>query len=562
MGLVQVLPEWLWSRTALAQVTKGQMVGFTPGQPSQSLSFTSRGRWRRHPPVGVKVPVMTLEPSVTARWSQMVAGKTSVTAPGLIFTPVTVRQMLPYEERDNQRQAEAIQDPQERLEQFRNFSSPIARRLAGLLAACPEINLPVIRMVQDAMLRESQQVHVAEVLLGGLFKPQTEITAHTPADDVQYVFHEGVQPLVLDTVPAQETFNALSTWVQRRFNCALEDFIAYILPEDSDQVKPFAGVMLDVLRRQGSQKYAEIAARIESIYQPRYRGVRFESDWDLKLCLINYRSQVQDLEDLLAKAELFQAKAPLIVFAFGNDRLVDSFTVLVERFEKQIIPYRYKSELLAPARYLDWPNVGGEVDRGFRALADKLEQELAMEIAISELDSDEAPKTVCQEINKQRCIQIFYTVLRDPDLRGSDAWLMDKWLNFWAQVSRYELRYLTILFMYLSYSEKGLLGKFFGHRQTRKRIDEFLLLQSERFKSVVPESNRALKIRVLEELTPFTRKDVEEWLEQIFSRSSAKKKIMLKRKVIDQFDPNKTITMGEFIDRLSTVDLENWTKEL
>jgi formylglycine-generating enzyme required for sulfatase activity/phage replication-related protein YjqB (UPF0714/DUF867 family) len=269
MALVQVLPEWLWSRTALNQVAKGQMYSLSPGQASQSLTFVRRERWRRKPSVGVKVPVVTLEPAVATRWSHMVAGKASVSAPGLLFSPVNSQSSSLKQESDSQVQAPTL-TPQKRLEQFRNFSSPMARRLAGLLAACPEVNLPIIRMVQAAILRESQQVHVAEVLLGGLFKPQAEITAHTPADQVQYVFHDGVRPLVQDTVPPDYAFAALSAWLNNRFGYSLEDFRAYVTPERIEQVKPFAGVLLDVLKRRG-RDYAEIVERIEQIYQPRYR---------------------------------------------------------------------------------------------------------------------------------------------------------------------------------------------------------------------------------------------------------------------------------------------------
>jgi formylglycine-generating enzyme required for sulfatase activity len=251
IGLVQVLPEWLWSRTALCQVTKGQMLGLRPGQPSQTLTFVRRHRSLPTTPVGVKIPVMTLEPAVTNRWSQMVAGKSSVSSPGLIFSPVSVQEFFADSEFDSQESAEAT--PQERLAQFREYSSPMARQLVGLLAACPEVNLPVVRMVQAALLPDSQQVHVAEVLLGGLFKSQTEITAYTPADRVQYVFHEGVKPLVQETISPQQSFKALSAWVKRRFGYALEDFPAFLTETQSEEIKPFAGVMLDVLNRQSSR---------------------------------------------------------------------------------------------------------------------------------------------------------------------------------------------------------------------------------------------------------------------------------------------------------------------
>ncbi|MDJ0706968.1 MAG: SAV_2336 N-terminal domain-related protein [Leptolyngbyaceae cyanobacterium MO_188.B28] len=273
LGLVQVLPEWLWSRTALSQVMKGQMVGLRPGQPSQALGFFRRDRWRRQALVGVKVPVMTLEPAVVSRWSQMVAGRSAVRAPGLVFSPVTVQSLSLTPEPDDPSPAEVASEriPQERLAQFRDFSSLTARQLAGCLAACPEVNLPVIRMVQAALAPNSQQVHVAEVLLGGLFKSQTDITAHTPADQVQYVFHDGVRPLVQDTVSPDDAFAALSAWLNHRFGYSLEDFRAYVTADRLEQVKPFAGVLLDVLKRRGHE-YAGIVEGIKQVFRPQCRS--------------------------------------------------------------------------------------------------------------------------------------------------------------------------------------------------------------------------------------------------------------------------------------------------
>ncbi len=271
MALVQVLPEWLWNRTALNDVVKGQIYSLTPGQSNQSLTFIRRERWRRTTLLGVKVPVLTLEPDVANRWSQMVAGKATVSAPGLLFSSVSSQPSSSDSDPGSQKSSSAqpVLAPEQRLEQFRNFSSAMARRLAGLLASCPEVNLPIVRMVQAAMLPDAQQVHVAEVLLGGLFKPQLEITAHTPADQVQYVFHDGVQPLVQDTIPSDRVFAALSTWLNYRFGYALEDFRAHIILEQTEQIKPFAGVMLDILKRRGDE-YAEIISSIEQIYQPQY----------------------------------------------------------------------------------------------------------------------------------------------------------------------------------------------------------------------------------------------------------------------------------------------------
>lgn len=271
MGLVQMLPEWMWGRTALGEMTKGQLVASSAGQPSQALRFIRRDRWRRRAALGVTVPVMTLEPAVISCWSQMVSGRPSVSSSGLVFSAATGRQLPVQSVSEARDESDSLAEltAKERTTQFHNFSSPLARRLAGMLAACPEVNLPVIRMVQSAMLPESQQVHVAEVLFGGLFEPQTSITAHTPADRIQYRFYEGVRPLMQETVSPDDAFAALSEWLNNRFGYALEDFQAYLVARGTAEIEPFASVLLDVLRRRG-REHTEVIERVEQVYRPRY----------------------------------------------------------------------------------------------------------------------------------------------------------------------------------------------------------------------------------------------------------------------------------------------------
>jgi hypothetical protein len=53
---------------------------------------------------------------------------------------------------------------------FRRTATPTARKLASLLSAAPVITLPIVRIIQAQILKECQQVHVAEVFLGGILK--------------------------------------------------------------------------------------------------------------------------------------------------------------------------------------------------------------------------------------------------------------------------------------------------------------------------------------------------------------------------------------------------------
>jgi hypothetical protein len=61
---------------------------------------------------------------------------------------------------------------EERLQVFQATVSPLARQLAGYLAAAP-LSRPVMRLVQRVMLPESRQVHLAEVFLSGLLTRQS-----------------------------------------------------------------------------------------------------------------------------------------------------------------------------------------------------------------------------------------------------------------------------------------------------------------------------------------------------------------------------------------------------
>ncbi|MEC4815125.1 MAG: formylglycine-generating enzyme family protein [Scytonema sp. PMC 1069.18] len=271
MALVQMLPEWLWDRTALSEVPKVRFHSLAPGVANQKLSVVRRDRWRKNTSRDIKVPIFTLEPPVTSLWSQMVAGKGNTGAPGLLFLaaekPSSVEVIdIPSDEEISPLSLE------ERVQRFRVFSSPIARRLAGLLAACPVVSLPIVRMIQDAMLPQSQQVHVAEVLLSGLFKLANPIQANTNPDEIEYKFDdEGIRRILLDSTPAPDTFSILSKWIEHRLGKSLEDFIAIVKKPQSDsdiaEYRPFAGVAMEVLKRQGS-RYANFATDLEKSLLP------------------------------------------------------------------------------------------------------------------------------------------------------------------------------------------------------------------------------------------------------------------------------------------------------
>ena len=85
------------------------------------------------------------------------------------------------------------------VNRFRATASPTARRLASLMATVP-VSLPVVHLIQETLLKESMQVHVAEVFMSGILQPITVNRATAPKrENVNYEFVEGVRELLIDS---------------------------------------------------------------------------------------------------------------------------------------------------------------------------------------------------------------------------------------------------------------------------------------------------------------------------------------------------------------------------
>jgi hypothetical protein len=271
MAIVQMLPEWLWSRTRLGFAASVRLRAALPGMPNQQLEVRDLSPWDEIDLVaGVKVPVVTLEPEPFGAWAQMMMGKGSAWSAGVVLEP----EVLGQSENDFVQNDELTAE--ERVQQFRVTASPLARRLAGLLAAAPVISLPVVRIIQQRLLPESRQVHVAEVFLGGLLKPLVEITAETNADAVQYEFLDGVREILLEALRTSESVNVLnevSQFVAERLGLTIDQFTAVLRnPQQAENqelvgnARPFAFVTAHILRQLGNE-YIPFADELEQLLQ-------------------------------------------------------------------------------------------------------------------------------------------------------------------------------------------------------------------------------------------------------------------------------------------------------
>ena len=286
VAIVQMLPDWLWLRTGLASGASVILGSLAPVMRNKSLLIKELLLWKDIDlDRGIKVPVFTLDPQVALNWSQMVAGKSDANTSGFVF-PEELKvksrshsQKKPQNQSQNQSQNKSQNqktnpdiNPEKRVERFRMTASPMARKLAGLLAAAPVITLPVVRLIQENLLRESRQVHVAEVFLGGLLRPLDEIETDTNPDRVHYDFmHDEIRNILL-AGPAQDSVNVLdivSEYVAKNLGKSVKDFVAYLKePEttdnqsDREQVKAFAEVTTQILKQLGGD-YAAFARELE-----------------------------------------------------------------------------------------------------------------------------------------------------------------------------------------------------------------------------------------------------------------------------------------------------------
>ena len=261
LAITQVLPEWLWVRTAIRGFESVQLAGLEPGVPNSQLVVDWSSVWTSvaSPQAGVCLPIVPLEPDSVLTWSRMVMGQCK--APGYWLRSFPTETDLP---------ARSSRSPAQQLERFQLISSPVAQRLMGLVAASPVITLPVIRLIQETLLPKSRQMHVAEVLLGGLLEPSISPQFGTIPDEIEYGFvDETIRDLLLAETPVPDTVQVLSGYVERQFGQSLDEFVAELQlwsqnedPTLVNKTRSFATVTAAVLKRKGG-RYRAFVQQVE-----------------------------------------------------------------------------------------------------------------------------------------------------------------------------------------------------------------------------------------------------------------------------------------------------------
>jgi len=169
------------------------------------------------------------------------------------------------------------EDPVQAVLRFRASVAPETFELARYLSAAP-LNLPVMRLVQSAMLPRSRPRHLAEFFLSDLLRRRTPYAEHQDAEAVVYDFRKGIRQVLAASLGPDTGLHILtkvSKFISQRFGAAL-DFPAILagagVPTMLDEAsRPFAEVAQGVLYALGGQ-YRALARQLTVALQRQNSG--------------------------------------------------------------------------------------------------------------------------------------------------------------------------------------------------------------------------------------------------------------------------------------------------
>ncbi|MEB3169564.1 MAG: formylglycine-generating enzyme family protein, partial [Synechococcaceae cyanobacterium] len=281
-AILQVLPEWMWRRTALGV---GAIVATQNRQP-----LATNGLYRRlalpagqtasgHNPSAAVLPLVRLDAEGLAGWSRLVLGQGHGTLSAFALPEVWPRVRLnPAPRQPGASDEERVR---RQVRRWRQRCSGSAETLLRVLAAAPVLTLPVMRLLQLAMVPEGGPLAMAEVLLSGLLQrleadpppPRAGRADRRRIDRVQFDFLPGVRSVLLSSLTGPETAEVLqrvSALIEERWDqCeGVPPFQAYLAdpsllpPDQSKAMAPFAKITAEIIARLPGPAYQQLAEKL------------------------------------------------------------------------------------------------------------------------------------------------------------------------------------------------------------------------------------------------------------------------------------------------------------
>ena len=345
VSLLQLLPERLWSRTALGWGIEVQLYSENPGVPNpRLLKDLPSGEEKFKSQQALTLPIVTLESFPLKNWANVLAGVGGSRTPGLVFFPEEITLQASFSDREEDKKL----SPKARVSRFRAAASPLSRQLARMMAAVP-VSLPVIRLIQQTLLPDSNAVHLAEVLMGGLLKPTAAAEKDGETGDVNYEFYQGVRQELITITPKSKTVDVilcLSEFVNRelRLRQSVRNFEAMLLDPHvkiEPEYLPFAQITAQTLQLLGG-KYADMGQQIQQkISQPELGNIQqplIIEVFECKTATVNQLGEIikEDIKLVEYFTENLPKNIPLkMVVIPGGTFLMGSPETEAERYENE-----------------------------------------------------------------------------------------------------------------------------------------------------------------------------------------------------------------------------------
>ena len=292
-AILQPLPIWHWSRTALAAVERVSVRNSTAAAANPAYGAGRLHWWDEPLPAGreLPLPVLPLDRQALGTWGAMVMGNPAYATAGVALPPQhlllqRLRQVLGDRDLSAPTQAPeplTAEAAAARWEAFQAMASPQAQQLLLVMASSPLLTLPVIGLLKMAKLPQAiGSLPIAEVLTSGLLvrrqdrrRKDGELQADSAQplrpEQIQFEVVPEVAELLRHQLPAMErrdVISRVSALVERRWNRQIGEpsFEAMLCdptvapPKGMEGVVQFAAVtasLLDTLPGEAARAFAE-----------------------------------------------------------------------------------------------------------------------------------------------------------------------------------------------------------------------------------------------------------------------------------------------------------------
>jgi formylglycine-generating enzyme required for sulfatase activity len=290
LALLQVLPQRLWLRTALAEQAAGWIRADLPMRPHGLLSWqpVEGGPPRQPQPAGsdgaaiLTLPVLRLQEEFLSAYAHLLSGSGQGSALAYRLEGRLADRAAAPGGLASGDDGAAHDDTEDLLAAFLFSASAGARRLLALLTFAPVITLPIVRLIHGQMAAGAGADAVAEqaeVLFSGLFVPASAATDPPIPVDQQRLglvderlrirLRQGLQRW-----QGRAVFDRVQEFVARSLNLGVDAFQALLRePDGNDQADPellraFATVAPSCLRGLGGS-YEALAEQLEQRWRHR-----------------------------------------------------------------------------------------------------------------------------------------------------------------------------------------------------------------------------------------------------------------------------------------------------